>query len=297
MKLLLIGKNGQLGFELQRSLQLLGEVVAVGRDECNLADARAIRHVIRVHAPEVIVNAAAFTAVDKAESEPGLAHAVNAVAPGVIGEEARRLSSLVVHYSTDYVFDGLSPEPYSESDVTAPQNTYGRSKLEGENRLQGATPRHLIFRTSWVFGAHGGNFVRTILRLAAERESIKVVHDQVGAPTSAAFLADATAFALRVLNGGGASDLLGLYHLSAAGKTTWNEYARIVVDEARKLGAKLKLAPESIVQIPSSEYPTPARRPANSLLDTGKFRNAFSMRVDDWKVALKPVVQKLVLSQ
>jgi len=293
-RILLTGKNGQVGFELQRSLAPLGEVVAVDQNECDLSDAAAIRHLVQHVQPDVIVNPAAYTAVDKAEVEYDLVQAVNGAAPGVFGEEAAKLGALVIHYSTDYVFDGTKRGAYVEDDPPNPQSVYGQTKLAGEQSLQQSGAKHLIFRTSWVFGAHGGNFAKTMLRLAAERDSLKVVADQFGAPTSAALLADVTAQILgRYFRGGGQNFPFGLYHLAAGGETTWHEYARTVVRAAQAAGKDLKLNPENILPIATSEYPLPAPRPANSRLDTTRLQQAFGLMLPDWHQGLDHVLQQI----
>jgi dTDP-4-dehydrorhamnose reductase len=295
MKILLTGKHGQVGCELQRALAPLGEIHAVDFDECDLADAAAISTLVRSVKPDLIVNPAAYTAVDKAESEPQLAHAINAVAPEVLGKEAAKLGAWVVHYSTDYVFDGSKSSAYTEDDLTNPQSVYGRTKRDGEIALRESGARHLIFRTSWVVGAHGNNFAKTILRLALEREQLNVVADQYGAPTSAALLADVTAQLVRQRQREG--DKLfpfGLYHLVAGGETTWCEYARLVVSGALASGRSLKLVPDAIRGIPSSEYPTAAKRPANSRLDTGKLRKTFDVELPDWQCGVRQILQQIL---
>ena len=295
MKILLTGKHGQVGFELQRALAPLGEVCAVDQAECDLADAIAIRELVRSFKPNLIVNPAAYTAVDKAESEPELAYAINTVAPGVLGEEATKLGAWVVHYSTDYVFDGSKPGTYTEDDLTDPQNVYGHTKRDGEIALQQSGARHLIFRTSWVVGAHGGNFAKTILRLAVEREGLNVVADQYGAPTSAALLADVTAQLIRQKQREGSENFpFGLYHLVPSGETNWCSYARFVVSEALAVGKPLKLSPDSIRAITSSEYPTPARRPANSRLDTSKLRGLFGLELPNWQSGVRHILQQIL---
>jgi dTDP-4-dehydrorhamnose reductase len=295
MKFLLTGKQGQVGFELQRALAPLGEVCAVDYAEYDLADASAIRTLVRSFNPNVIVNAAAYTAVDKAESDRDRAHAINAVAPGILGDEAVKLGAWVVHYSTDYVFDGAMSGSYTEDDLTNPQSVYGHTKRDGEIALQASGARHLIFRTSWVVGAHGGNFAKTILRLGAERESLNVVADQYGAPTSAALLADVTAQLVRqVQREGDDSFPFGLYHVVAGGETTWCDYARFVLSEALAAGRSLKLAPDAIRAIPSSEYPTPAKRPANSRLDTRKLRSRFGLELPDWQSGVRHILQQIL---
>jgi dTDP-4-dehydrorhamnose reductase len=294
-KILLTGKDGQVGFELQRALAPLGEVCAIDQADCDLANASSLRKLVRLFRPDLIVNPAAYTAVDKAESEPQLAQAVNAVAPGVLGEEADKLGAWVVHYSTDYVFDGMKSGLYTEDDATNPQSVYGRTKRDGENALQQSGARYLIFRTSWIVGAHGNNFAKTILRLAGERDRLTVVTDQHGAPTSAALLADVTAQVVRQKQREGEDSFpFGLYHLAAGGETNWCDYARFVVSEARAAGKPLKLSPDAIRAISSSEYPTTAKRPANSRLDTGKFRRTFGLELPDWRIGVRHILQQIL---
>lgn len=295
MKILLTGKRGQVGFELQRSLAPLGEVVAVDHAECDLADLAAIRDLIRHVKPCVIVNPAAYTAVDKAESEPKLAQAVNTVAPGALAEEAERLGALFVHYSTDYVFDGTTSRAYQETDATNPQSIYGRTKRDGEIAVRAATGRHLILRTSWVAGAHGNNFAKTMLRLAAERDSLSVVADQWGAPTSAALLADITAHLVRQWQrNDGTLFPYGTYHVAASGETNWCDYARFVIAEAIQAGWPMKVTPEAIKAIPSSDYPTPARRPANSRLDTTRLKATFGLELPPWQQGVRHILQQIL---
>jgi dTDP-4-dehydrorhamnose reductase len=295
VKILLTGKDGQVGFELQRALAPLGEICAVDYAECDLADASAVSALVRAVKPDLIVNAAAYTAVDKAESEPDLAHAINAVAPGILGEEAAKLGAWVVHYSTDYVFDGTKPGAYTEDDLTNPLSVYGRTKRDGEIALQASGVRYLIFRTSWVVGAHGRNFAKTILRLAHEREHLTVVADQYGVPTSATLLAEVTAQSVRQKQREGDNNFpFGLYHLVASGETNWCDYARFVVSEALAAGQSLKLSPEAIRAIPSSEYPTAAKRPANSRLNTSRFRDRFDSELPDWQNDVRHVLQRIL---
>jgi dTDP-4-dehydrorhamnose reductase len=295
MKILLTGKNGQVGFELQRALAVLGEVVAVDQHECDLSDADAIRRLVTEVRPQVIVNPAAYTAVDKAESEPHLALAVNGAAPGVFGEAAAALGALVVHFSTDYVFDGNKPGAYLESDVPNPQSVYGKTKLAGECALQASGADHLIFRTSWVFGAHGGNFAKTMLRLAGEREGLKIVADQFGAPTSAALLADVTAQVLgRYKREGRAGFPFGLYHLVAGGCTTWHEYAQTIVRAALAAGKPLRLTADDVLPITTADYPLPAPRPSNSRLDTSRLCQTFGLQLPDWHSGLDHVLQQIL---
>lgn len=284
MKLLLLGANGQVGWELQRALAPLGDVLAGARGgplHADLADTDALRMLLRRERPEVIVNAAAHTAVDKAESEPELAQALNATAPGVLAQEAQALGAWLVHYSTDYVFDGSGNAPRDESAPTAPLSVYGRSKLEGEDLIRASGCRHLILRTSWVYAARGGNFARTMLKLAAERESLQVIADQFGAPTGAELLADVTAHAVRTLRANPAPG--GTYHCAAGGETTWHGYAQHVLRCAQQHGVALKVAPEAVAAVPTSAYPTPARRPLNSRLDTRRLQQAFGLVLPPWQ--------------
>jgi len=295
MKILLTGKNGQLGFELQRALAPLGEVVAVGTQDCNLADADALRELVRRVAPDVIVNPAAYTAVDKAESDGATAHAVNAVAPAILGEEGAKLGALVLHYSTDYVFDGTKEGAYTESDIPAPQSVYGRTKLDGELGLAAANPRHLILRTSWVVGAHGGNFAKTMLRLAAERDKLTVVADQFGAPTAAALLADLSAHLVREhARVCGAGFPYGTYHVAAGGETSWHGYAQFVIGEALAAGKALKATVETVAPLATEQYPTPAKRPLNSRLDTTRFRTTFDLRLPPWQEGVRHVLRQIL---
>jgi dTDP-4-dehydrorhamnose reductase len=291
MKILLLGKNGQVGWELQRSLAVLGEVVALDRHGAeglcgDLSDLAGLARTVQAVQPQVIVNAAAHTAVDRAESEVELARTLNALAPGVLAQEAARLNAWLIHYSTDYVFDGSGSTPWKESDATAPLSVYGRTKLAGEQAIAASGCRHLIFRTSWVYGARGGNFAKTMLRLAAEREQLNVIDDQIGAPTGADLLADVTAHAIRhVLPPMRRNDLTpsGIYHVAAAGETSWHGYARFVLQRVQAAGRALKAGPEQVLAIPSAAYPTPAKRPHNSRLDTHKLRNTFGLHLPRWQ--------------
>ncbi len=286
LKILLLGKNGQVGWELQRSLAPLGHLTALDRhstDYCgNLADLDGITATVRRLQPDIIVNAAAHTAVDRAESEPALAHTLNALAPGVLATEAARLGAWLVHSSTDYVFGGTGSQPWQESDATGPLSVYGQTKLEGEQRIQAACGKHLIFRTSWVYAARGGNFAKTMLRLAKERDALTVINDQFGAPTGAELLADVTALALRSAT----PALAGVYHLAAAGETTWHGYAQYVLAQAQQAGIVLKAGPESVTAVSTSAFPTPAQRPLNSRLDTHKLQAAFGLTLPDWQVGV-----------
>lgn len=298
MDVLLFGKDGQVGWQLQRSLAPHGKLHALGRDDCDLSDLDAVRAAIRSVRPQVIVNAAAYTAVDRAEAEPAAAMLLNGEVPGVLAAEAARFGALLVHYSTDYVFDGLKATPYVETDPVAPQSAYGRSKLAGEQTIRSADCRALVFRTSWVFGARGGNFVKTILRLAAERDELGVVGDQVGSPTPAALIATVTGIALAILRQGRAmaEGEQRLYHLCSGRPVSWHEFARTIVGLASaKPGFDLRLTPAAIRSIASSEYPTPARRPANSRLDCSRLEADFGLAMPDWEPYLARMLQLLSL--
>lgn len=293
---LVTGANGQVGFELRRSLAPLGRVIAVDRNACNLSNSDDIRRVVRECRPDVIVNPAAYTAVDKAETDANTAYAVNATAPGVLAEEAARLGSLLVHYSTDYVFDGGGERPYVETDPVNPQSVYGKSKLAGEHAIADVGASALVLRTCWVAGAHGGNFTKTMLRLGAERDQLRVIADQFGAPTTAALIADATAhvIARNWLAGDRTAFPAGLYHLAAAGETTWHGYATEVLAYAAAHGAAVKVNPAAIEAIPATAYPLPAPRPANSRLDTSKFRTTFGIHLPEWREGIHYLLDQLL---
>ncbi len=284
MKILLFGKNGQVGWELQRALAPVGELTALGSDRAAFADPESLAETVRALRPDVIVNAAAHTAVDRAESEPDLALRINAEAPAVLAREAAAIGAWLVHYSTDYVFDGGGDTPRSEDAPTAPLNVYGTSKLEGENAIRASGVRHLIFRTSWVYGRRGGNFARTMLRLAQERERLAVIADQIGAPTGADLIADVTAHAIRAVTRDAAPG--GTYHLVAGGETSWHGYACRVIEAARAAGAPVKVALDAIAAVPSSEFATAAQRPKNSRLDTRKLREAFGLTLPPWQTGV-----------
>lgn len=287
MKILLLGKNGQLGWELQRAMAPLGDLIALDRSSqynhqtlCgDLTDLDGLRETVMVLKPDVIVNAAAYTAVDKAESEPQLAQLINAQAPKILAQEALKIGAWLIHYSTDYVFDGSSDEPWNESNTAKPLSQYGQTKLAGEQAIQDSGCKYLIFRTSWVYGNRGNNFAQTMLRLASERKALSVINDQIGAPTSAALLSDCTAHALRQAIC--SSELAGLYHLAASGQTTWYEYANLVIEQARTMGKALLVS--EIKPITTLEYPTAAKRPLNSRLDTSKFCNSFNLVLPEWQ--------------
>lgn len=285
MKILLLGKNGQVGWELQRSLAPLGEVIALGSDSVqwcgNFHDLAGIEATVRAIAPDVIVNAAAYTAVDKAETDVDACRTVNALAPGVLAAVAAETGALLVHYSTDYVFDGSGDAPRDEAALTGPLSVYGSTKLEGEQAIARSGCQYLIFRTSWVYAARGGNFARTMLRLAGERDRLSVVADQIGAPTGADLIADVSAHAIRAARAQPA--LCGIYHLAAAGATSWHGYARHVIELARQAGAAIKVADAAIAAVGSEAFPTPAARPKNSRLDTAKLQSAFALTLPDWQ--------------
>jgi len=297
MKILLFGKNGQVGWELQRTLAPLGEVVALdqGGGEGlvgDLTDVAGLRATVAAVSPDVIVNAAAYTAVDRAEAEPELVHCVNAAALEVLAGDAAARGIWLVHYSTDYVFDGSGERPWREDDPTGPLSVYAKSKLAGEEAIRASNCRHLILRTSWVYGARGSNFARTMLQLAAARDRLTVVNDQVGAPTGADLLADVTAHLVRsalAMNHPG-----GLYHLAAAGETNWHAYAGFVIDEARRQGLALKV--KEIVPILTADWPSPAVRPLNSRLDTTRLRTDFGIHLPDWQFGVKRLLDEIMNS-
>ena len=285
MKIVLFGKNGQVGWELQRSLAPLGELVALDRRSADhhgdFTQPPALARTVRALRPDVIVNAVAYTAVDQAETEPQQAATINAEAPRVLAHEAAAIGAWLVHYSTDYVFDGSGNAPRAEDAPTAPLSAYGRSKLEGEQLIRASGCRHLILRSSWIYSARGSNFARTMLKLAAERDALKVVDDQHGAPTGADLVADVTAHALRAALA--EPSLVGTYHVAAAGATTWHRYASMVIDWAREQGLPVRVASEAVHAVPSNEFPTAARRPLNSRLDTTKLRAAFGLTLPPWQ--------------
>ena len=297
MKILLLGKGGQVGWELQRSLSILGDVVAcdfdsAGELKADFSDPESLVPLIRSVRPDAIVNSAAHTAVDKAESEPDLARAINALAPGVIAREAAALGACLVHYSTDYVYDGSGDHVRDETAATAPLSVYGRTKLEGEKLIRDSGCSHLILRTSWVYAARGGNFARTMLRLAAEREELKVIADQIGAPTGADLLADVTALALPRLRQQPA--LGGVYHCVAGGQISWHGYAQLVIEWARSKGHAVQVAPDQVLAIPTSAYPTPAQRPLNSRLNTDKLQSTFGITLPPWQLGVQRMLSEVL---
>jgi dTDP-4-dehydrorhamnose reductase len=295
VKILLLGCNGQVGWELQRSLQPLGEVMACDFDSpndrrANFSEPDAVAALVTRVQPDVIVNAAAHTAVDKAESEPEVARLINASTPGKIANTARQLGALLVHYSTDYVYDGSGGTPRDETAATGPLSVYGKTKLEGEELIRSSGCRHVILRTSWVYAARGHNFIKTMLRLAAERDALSVIDDQIGAPTGADLLADATALIVSKLDT--SEGATGLYHCVAGGATSWFEYARFVIDWARANGLPVKVAEDAIRPIATSAYPTPATRPLNSRLSTKKLCETFSIHLPDWQVGVERMLRE-----
>ncbi len=296
MKILLLGKKGQVGWELQRSLAVLGSVTALDHDSTghcgDFSNPAGIADTVRALRPDVIVNAAAHTAVDKAESEPDLARQLNASTPGVLAEEAARLGAWLVHYSTDYVFDGSGSRPWMETDTPAPLSVYGRTKLEGEQRVQQSGAKHLILRTSWVYAARGNNFAKTMLRLAQERESLMVIDDQWGAPTGADLLADVTAHAIRHLHA--RPQDAGLYHLAAAGETNWNLYAKYVLAQVQQAQTAIKIKATEVAPVPTSAFPTPAVRPHNSRLDTRKLQATFGLSLPPWQQGVARMLTEIL---
>jgi dTDP-4-dehydrorhamnose reductase len=299
MKILLFGCEGQVGWELQRSLLPLGDVVALDFRSRDLAAdftrPEALAATVAAVNPDLVVNAAAHTAVDKAESEPALAQAINADSVGVLARAAAASGAWLLHYGTDYVFDGSGDQPRDEDAPTAPLSVYGRTKLDGERQIRASGCRHLILRTSWVYAARGGNFAKTMLRLASERTSLDVISDQVGAPTGAELLADLSAHMIRAACA--APELAGTYHAVAAGATSWHGYARLVIETARARGVTLALPPEGLAAIPTSAYPTPAPRPLNSRLDTRKLRERFGLCLPNWESGVRRMLDEILPHQ
>ena len=297
MKILLLGKNGQVGWELQRALAPLGELVALDFDSpgplsADFSRPESLAATVRAVAPDIIVNSAAHTAVDKAESEPDLARALNATAPSVLAREAAAMGAWLMHYSTDYVFDGSGSTPWTETSPTGPLSVYGATKLEGEDTIRASGCRHLIFRTSWVYAARGGNFAKTMLKLAKERDALTVIDDQVGSPTGADLLADLTAHALRAALARPA--LAGTYHAVAQGETSWHGYARHVIEFARAAGQPIKVAADAVRAVPTSAFPTPARRPGNSRMDTRKLRDSFGVALPSWQSGVERMLTEVM---
>ena len=296
MNILLLGKNGQVGWELQRSLALLGQVTALDFDSSehcgDFSQPDKVADTVRALRPQVIVNAAAHTGVDKAESEPDLAQLLNATTPGVLAQEAAKTGALLVHYSTDYVFDGSGSRPWTESDAPAPLSVYGRTKWEGEQLIEQSGAQHLILRTSWVYAARGGNFAKTMLRLAQERERLTVIDDQWGAPTGADLLADVTAHAIRHLQA--RPQDAGLYHVAAGGETNWNLYAKHVLAQAQQAQAAIKFKAIEVAPVPTSDFPTAAVRPHNSRLDTRKLQTTFGLSLPPWQQGVARMVAEIL---
>jgi dTDP-4-dehydrorhamnose reductase len=287
MKILILGTNGQLGIELQQAFSGYGNITALGRDRCDLSQPDQLRKAVAESAPDIILNAAAYTAVDRAESEPELAMRVNREAPGVLAEEAKKRGALLVHYSTDYVFNGTKPSPWVEDDPTGPLNVYGATKLAGEQNIATAGSRYLIFRTSWVVSPHGNNFVKTMLLLGRERDHLRIVNDQTGAPTSAAAIARATR---QVLEKPWEDSFAGIYHMTCAGQTTWCGFAQAIFERAK---AEENKKWPAVTGIPSEEYPTPAKRPGNSALSNAKLHSRFKVQLPAWETALEETLRGL----
>ena len=293
MKILLTGKNGQVGFELEKKLSTLGEVIATDREELDLANPDAIRAFIDQTNPDIIINPAAYTAVDKVESEPDLAYQINVTAPEVLAKKATELNIPLVHFSTDYVFDGLKKEAYIETDKTNPQSVYGKTKCEGEEKIR-THAKHIILRTSWVFGSHGNNFLKTILRLIIEKESLNIVGDQWGSPASSSMLSDVTFKIVETILKNKNFNDYGTYHVTTEGETNWYDYASLISNEAMKLNLKVKCAPDQIHSILTSEYLTAAKRPLNSRLNTDKIKKTFMLELPHWESEVKRVLRELI---
>ena len=293
MKILLTGKNGQVGFELEKKLSTLGEVIATDREELDLANPDAIRAFIEKTKPDIIINPAAYTAVDKAESEPEIAYQINVTAPEVLASMAAELDIPLVHFSTDYVFDGLKKEAYVETDTTNPHSVYGKTKKDGEEKVRHHS-KHIILRTSWVFGSHGNNFLKTILRLITDKESLNIVGDQRGSPASALMLADVTFKIVDTMFKNKNFNDFGTYHVTSDGETNWFEYASLIASELIKLNVKIKCGPDKIRPILTSEYPTAAERPLNSRLNTDKIKKTFVLELPHWESEVKKVLREII---
>ena len=293
MKILLLGKNGQVGFELSKKLRRMGEVVETDRQTLDFCDPDNIKNFVEKTRPDLIINAAAYTAVDKAESEPLLANKINSIAPGVLAGKASELNIPLIHFSTDYVFDGLKETFYIETDITNPQSVYGMTKYEGEEAVRQCR-KHIILRTSWVFGGHGNNFLKTILRLIKEKESLSVVNDQRGSPTSSSMLAEVTCKIVEDIFKNENFNNFGTYHVTSQGETNWYEFAMYIVEEATRLGYKGKIKALDIKSIRTSDYPLPARRPINSVLNTAKIEKTFMLKLPLWQIEVKKVLRELI---
>ncbi len=298
MKILLLGAFGQVGWELQRSLAVLGELESYGRNEVDLNQPDKLKQTVKAFAPDIIVNAAAYTAVDKAESDIETAEQVNSQSVALLAELAQELNAWLIHYSTDYVYDGSKDEPYIESDSTAPQSVYGRTKLHGEEAIRRSGCHHLIFRTSWVYARRGHNFVKTMLRLASERDELKVVADQIGAPTSAELIADISAHCIKqiISDKQSAPELSGTYHLTPMGSTSWHGFTQKILQLAASQGANLRIKPDDVIPITTEEYPVPAKRPANSRLNCTKLSHSFGVYLPGWQHHVKRLISELVQS-
>ena len=293
MKILLTGSNGQVGFELQKKLSALGEVIATDREELDLTDLNAIKNFVDQIKPDIIINPAAYTKVDKAESEPDLAYRINTLAPEVLADKARELDIPLIHFSTDYVFDGLKKEAYVETDLTNPQSVYGKTKCDGEEKIR-AHHKHIILRTSWVFGSHGHNFLKTMLRLLQEKESLNIVGDQWGSPASSSMLADVTLKIVDTILKNKNFNDYGTYHVTTEGETNWHAYASLISNEAMKLNLKIKCDANHIRSIVTSEYPTVAKRPFNSRLNTDKLKKTFMLELPHWESEVKRVLKEII---
>lgn len=296
MKILIFGKNGQVGWELQRSLAPLGEVIALDRNDSifcgDLSNLTGIAETIQKISPNFIVNAAAYTAVDKAESEIEIAETINGLAPGIMAREAKKINAWFIQYSTDYVFDGSGEKPWEETDPTGPLGIYGKSKLLAETEIAESQCNYFVFRTSWVYAARGNNFAKTMLRLAQERDSLNVINDQIGAPTGAELLADITAQAIQIVKQQKVES--GIYHLAASGLTSWHGYANFVINFARNAGLSIKVEPEAILPVPTSAFPTPAKRPHNSRLNTNKLQNNFGLKLPHWETGVSRMLTEIL---
>jgi dTDP-4-dehydrorhamnose reductase len=293
MKILLTGSNGQIGFELNKKLSVLGDVIATDREELDLKNLNAIRQFIDQVKPDIIINSAAYTDVDKAESEPDLAYQINTLAPEVLADKAGELDIPLVHFSTDYVFDGLKKEAYIETDKTNPQSVYGKTKSEGEEKIRKHL-KHIILRTSWVFGTHGNNFLKTILRLIQEKESLNIVGDQWGSPATASMLSDVTFKIVDMILKNKKFNNYGTYHVTNDGETNWHQYASLIASELIKLNIKVKCMPDKIHPILSSEYPTATKRPLNSRLNTDKLKKSFMLELPNWESEVKRVLKEII---
>ena len=293
MKILLTGKNGQVGFELQKKLSVIGEVIATDREELDLADPYLIRQFIDQTKPDIIINPAAYTAVDKAESEPDLAYQINTIAPQVLAEKAAELNIPLVHFSTDYIFDGTKKDTYLETDPTNPQSVYGKTKCDGEEKVRHHS-KHIILRTSWVFGSHGNNFLMTILRFITDKESLNIVSDQWGSPASSSMLSDVTFKIVDTIFKNKNFNDYGTYHVTSEGETNWQDYASLISSEAIKLNLKVRCAPDHIYPILTSEYPTAAKRPLNSRLNCEKIKKTFMLELPHWESEVKKVLREII---